>query len=343
MAVVRSHDLLILRGNQTDAQGQGQDQTVHGAGQHQQLRRAAQNRHDRRGDRDEADDPQILVLLDRRVEGLQEGNRGVGSTDHRGDRRSKDHQASKSVSQISGPDLEGVSGGIADAAVGCRSFKSFVLRRICQIDAREPGHNAQDCQEQKDTEDRGDQDPRDGAPVYELPVFFPGQSGVDQSMGSGEGDIAPDGAAQKGQDRREELARLRGGEEGVFDCLSHRRLRQKHQHKDYQDHPRAEIFDDLIHDGLGPLGEEDHDRQKSGDQTANGIGEAEERIETQCAAAHVADIEGQTSQRDHTGQEEAQALDQTVGGVLPAQAGITQHPPDVQLGNGGHEQGDQND
>ena len=68
--IILTHDRLLLRSDEADAEGDRKDEAVERTCKYEEGRRISEDDHDRRRNDDESDDDRILVLCDRRVEGL---------------------------------------------------------------------------------------------------------------------------------------------------------------------------------------------------------------------------------------------------------------------------------
>ena len=147
MMIVRTHDRFFLRSDQTDSQRDGKDQTVYCSGKNQQSRRITQEQHDQGGHYDKSDGDPVLILGDRRMERLQEGNRRIGCSYDRSHCRAEKYQSCESVSDLSGALTERVC-----CRVGC-------------IQSRSLDYYAKNCQEQEYTHDGCDSDTHDRALV----------------------------------------------------------------------------------------------------------------------------------------------------------------------------------
>ena len=162
-------------------------------------------------------------------------------------------------------------------------------------------------------------------------------------MSAGEGNVAAYRAAHQGQDGAEQRRNTGFGNEGIFQGIANRRLHHKNNHQDHNDHNAAHDLGSSIHSSLGVLYHEDQDCQGTGQNIAHFRGDSQQSIEAQGTAADVADVEHQAAQHDHKGNKVAQARQQLIGHILTAKSGHAQHTPDVDLSNGGHDDGHQDD
>ena len=70
MMIIRTHDRLLLGSDEADAEGDRKDEAVECTCKYEEGRRVSEDDHDRSRNDDESDDDRILVLCDRRMEGL---------------------------------------------------------------------------------------------------------------------------------------------------------------------------------------------------------------------------------------------------------------------------------
>ena len=85
----------------------------------------------------------------------------------------------------------------------------------------------------------------------------------------------------------------------MLQCIAHRRLYHKDHNQDHDDHDAAEYLCQCIHGCLRIFQQKYNDRQSSGKNVAEPCGNTEQRIETECTAADVTDIENKTAEHDH--------------------------------------------
>ena len=70
MMIIRTHDRLLLGSDEADAEGDRKDEAVECTCEYEEGRRISEDDHHGCRNGDESDDDRILVLCDRRVEGL---------------------------------------------------------------------------------------------------------------------------------------------------------------------------------------------------------------------------------------------------------------------------------
>ena len=104
---LQPHGVLVLADNgllvaaeQHTAQGDRQDQAVESTGQDDHALRAAEDRHNKRGESDETDDEPLVVLGDEGVNGLEEGDGGVGRADDGGDTGGEQRETEETVADV---------------------------------------------------------------------------------------------------------------------------------------------------------------------------------------------------------------------------------------------------
>ena len=177
-------------------------------------------------------------------------------------------------------------------------------------------------------------------------VLRAGDTGVQQPVGAGEGDVAAAGAAQQGGQRGEGVV-LRVQQivhpGHALGHLTQRRLGDAghYQHGDEDD--GGQEGGHLIHDGLGVLVDKDDDAQAAGYHRTDGLIQAEHGVEAQSHAAHVAHVEGQAADGYQNGDDIAQTGQQLVAHILGPHLGDGDHRPDVHLSGDVHDDGHDDD
>lgn len=112
-----------MAAEQHTAQGDRQDQTVESTGQDDHALRAAEDRHNKRGESDETDDEPLVVLGDEGVNGLEEGDGGVGRADDGGDTGGEQRETEETVADVAGSKAESPAAGLA-APVTAATFSA---------------------------------------------------------------------------------------------------------------------------------------------------------------------------------------------------------------------------
>ena len=110
--LVLADDGLLVAAEQHAAQRDRQDQTVESTGQDDHALRAAEDRHNKRGESDETDDEPLVVLGDEGVNGLEEGDGGVGRADDGGDTGGEQRETEETVADVAGSKAESLGCGV---------------------------------------------------------------------------------------------------------------------------------------------------------------------------------------------------------------------------------------
>ena len=275
------------------------------------------------------------------MQGLQEGHGGVGRAHHGGHASGEQAQTEQTVAQVAGGQTEGLSSGVA--AVGSRVGDDLgVLSQ--PLSAAHAG--AQHRQEQQDTYHTGGAAALQDALAHVADVLGAGDAGVQQTVGTGEGDVAAAGAAQQGGQRGEHAAVRVQQLVKAAQALGH--LTQRglgddghHQHGDEDD--GGQDGGHLVHDGLGVLVDEDDNTKAASHNSADLLVQADHGVEAQSYAAHVAYVKGQATDGNQDGDDDAQTRQQLVGHILSAHLGDGDHGPDIHLGGDIHDDGQHDD
>lgn len=153
---LQPHGVLVLADNgllvaaeQHTAQGDRQDQTVESTGQDDHALRAAEDRHNKRGESDETDDEPLVVLGDEGVNGLEEGDGGVGRADDGGDTGGEQRETEETVADVAGSKAESLGCGVGSASDS---------RDIFSHNDRTGRADTEHAQEQQDTNAARDTD-----------------------------------------------------------------------------------------------------------------------------------------------------------------------------------------
>ena len=260
------------------------------------------------------------------MQGLQEGDGGESCANDGGDTGGEQAQTEQTIADVAGGQLEGLSSGVTS---------------VDDLVSVAGGHAAgtQNGQEQQDTDSTGSQNAlSDG--LTEVAGAL--NTSVDQTVSTGEGDVAAAGAAQQGGQNDEHGGELVESNQTGSD-LADGRLGDDGDDQNGDQDDGGQDGGDLIHNGLSVLVQEDDDAQAAGHNGADLLGQADHGVEAQSDAADVTDVESQTADGDDDGQEHAQTGQQLVGDILSAHAGNADDGPDVHLGSDIHDDGAQND
>ena len=131
------------------------------------------------------------------------------------------------------------------------------------------------------------------------------------------------------------------GQYHLFNGHHHRGLRGENHITDHRDHQETKDLSKFIH-GLSQIfPKEDDDGDDRADHRARGLIHPEDNVEPQGGSAHVADVEGQPSQRHSKGEKVTQSWQNFIGHILPTQTGNGENAPYVQLDDNVNKNGDE--
>ena len=147
--LVLADDGLLVAAKQHTAQGNWQDQAVECTSQDDHALCTAENRHNKRGEGDEADDEPLVIFGDEGVNSLEEGDRGIGRANDRGDTSGEQRETEEAVADVAGSKAESLGCGVGSASDG---------RDIFRHDDRTSRADAEHAQEQQDTNAARDTD-----------------------------------------------------------------------------------------------------------------------------------------------------------------------------------------
>ncbi len=255
------------------------------------------------------------MRIDILIERLQERHRCVSRADDRGDCRAGKHKSREAITDLSRAQQECARHRVAGIQLCAHVFHQDTENR----------------QEQQYTDHCRDHDTGNGTLLNLRLIFLPGDARVDQTMRARKGDVSADRAAQNRQDRIKRSLQSGRRHKRIFQRVPYRRLHNEDDHQNYDNHDAAQHLRNRIHGCLRILQAEYRDGDRRRDDLAEPDRNAEQRVDTETAAADVTDIEYQTAQHDHERHEVPQTRKQLICDVLSSQSRAAQHFPDIQL------------
>ena len=177
-------------------------------------------------------------------------------------------------------------------------------------------------------------------------VLGTGDAGVQQTVSTGEGDVAAAGAAQQGSQSGEHIGlriqQVLEVHQALAD-LAQRGLGDDGNHQNGNQNNSSQNGGHLVHDGLGVLVDEDNDTQAAGHHSADLLVQTDHGVEAQGHAAHVTYVKGQAADGNQDGDDNAQTRQQLVGYILSTHLGDGNYGPDVHLSGHIHDNGQHDD
>ena len=261
-----------MAAKQHAAQGNWQDQAVECASQDDHALCTTKNCHNERGEGDKADDEPLVILGDEGVNSLEEGDRGIGRANDRGDTSREQRETEEAVANVAGSKAESLGCGVGSAGDG---------RDVFRHDDRTSRADAEHTQEQQNTNAARDADTsQDGlAEVLDF-LRLTAPARVKQFVCAREGDVAAAGAAeQRDHDGNQFLGVFRG--EDMNGCVADRGLCHERHNQHDDDNDAAENLSDLADDIIRFLGKKDTDGKHAADDDAGLFGNADHGIEAE--------------------------------------------------------------
>ena len=261
-----------MAAEQHAAQGNRQDQAVECASQDDHALRAAEDRHNKRGEGDKADDEPLVVLGDEGVNGLEEGDGGVGRADDGGDTGGEQRETEETVADVAGSKAESLGCGVGSASDS---------RDIFRHDDRTGRADTEHAQEQQDTNAARNTDAgQDGlAEVLDF-LRLAAPTRVKQLVCAREGNVPAAGAAEQRDHDGDKLSGILGGKD-MGDRIADGGLCHESHDQHDDDNNAAEDLGDPADDVVCLLGKENADSKHAADDDAGLFGNADHGIEAE--------------------------------------------------------------